>query len=171
MKRFVPIVLTFAAAMFCFLGCGKKTETVLEKSAASYPLPEPPLVADCEPGIPGGRLVIGELSDPKTFNPITSNEMSSRDVYRNIFSYLLELDAPTQEVKPSLAESWTNSPDGMTWTFKLRKGLRWSDGAPLTADDVVFTWNDVIYNPKIDNVTRDGFIISGKKSKSPSWMI
>ena len=68
-----------------------------------------------------------------------------------------------QTVKPGLAESWTNSPDGKTWTFKLRKNLRWSDGAPLTADDVVFTWNDVIYNPKIDNVTRDPFIINGKK--------
>jgi peptide/nickel transport system substrate-binding protein len=42
-------------------------------------------------------------------------------------------------VKPGLAESWTNSPDGKTWTFKLRKNLRWSDGEPLTADDVMFT--------------------------------
>ena len=49
-------------------------------------------------------------------------------------------------------------PDGKTWTFKLRKNLRWSDGEPLTADDVVFTWNDVIYNPDIDNVMRDPFI-------------
>ncbi len=41
--------------------------------------------------------------------------------------------------------------------------MRWSDGEPLTADDVLFTWNDVIYNTNIDNVTRDGFIIDGKK--------
>ena len=68
-------------------------------------------------------------------------------------------------VKPGLADFWTNSPDGKTWTFNLRKNLRWSDGAPLTADDVVFTWNDVIYNPNIDNVTRDQFIIDGKKFK------
>ena len=70
---------------------------------------------------------------------------------------------PSQQVTPGLAESWTNSPDGKTWTFKLRKNLRWSDGEPLTADDVVFTWNDVIYNPDIDNVMRDLFIIDGKK--------
>jgi len=163
MKRFAPIVLTFTAAIFCITGCGKKTETAPEKSTASYPLPEPPLVVNCEPGIPGGRMVIGELGDPKTFNPITSSEWSSRDIFRLMFSKLLELDAPTQEVVPSLAETWTNSPDGLNWTFKLRKGLRWSDGEPLTADDVVFTWNDVIYNTNIDNVTRDGFIIGGKK--------
>jgi peptide/nickel transport system substrate-binding protein len=163
MKRFVPILLVLAVAIFGLSGCEKNTETVPERSAASYPLPEPPLVAGCEPGIPGGRLVIGELGDPKTFNPITANETSSRDIYRLMFKKLLNLDCASQEIEPSLAESWTNSPDGKTWTFKLRKGLRWSDGEPITADDVVFTWKDVIYNPNIDNVMRDGFIIGGKK--------
>ena len=67
------------------------------------------------------------------------------------------IDSIAASVEPGLAESWTNSPDGKTWTFKLRKNLRWSDGEPLTADDVVFTWNDVIYNPDIDNVMRDAF--------------
>ncbi len=80
-----------------------------------------------------------------------------------MFKKLLELDCAAQEVGPSLAESWTNAPDGKTWTFKLRKGLRWSDGEPITADDVVFTWNDVIYNTNINNVKRDSFIIGGKK--------
>ena len=45
----------------------------------------------------------------------------------------------------------------------MRKNLHWSDGAPLTADDVVFTWNDIIYNPQIPNPVRDQFIIGGKK--------
>jgi peptide/nickel transport system substrate-binding protein len=76
---------------------------------------------------------------------------------------LLNLDVPSQQTTPGLAESWTNSPDGKTWTFKLRKNLRWSDGEPLTADDVVFTWNDIVYNPKIDNVTRDAFTLDGKQ--------
>ena len=120
-------------------------------------------MVDCQPGIRGGRLIICELGEPKTFNFITANEESSIDICRFMFWGLLNIDEPTQTVKPGLAESWTNSPDGKTWTFKLRKNLRWSDGAPLMADDVVFTWNDVIYNPKIDNVTRDPFIINGKK--------
>jgi peptide/nickel transport system substrate-binding protein len=162
MKRFTQVALMFAAAIFCFAGCGEKTETALETPAASYPLPDPPLVVKCDPGVPGGRLVIAELGDPKTFNPITANEASSLDIYRMMFWTLLNLDAPSQEVEPGLAESWTNSPDGKTWTMKLRKNLRWSDGEPLTADDVVFTCNDVIFNPKIDNVTRDSFMINGK---------
>jgi peptide/nickel transport system substrate-binding protein len=162
-KSSVLTAIALFAIGISLCGCGKKTETAPEKSAASYPLPDPPLVASCEPGLPGGRFVIGELGDPKTFNPITANEASSRDIYRLMFSFLLELDRQTQQIMPSLAESWTNSADGRTWTFKLRKNLRWSDGEPLMADDVVFTWNDVIYNTNIDNVTRDGFIIDGKK--------
>ena len=49
-------------------------------------------------------------------------------------------------VEPNLAESWTVSPDGSEYIFKLRKGAKWSDGTPFTADDVLFNMNDVIYN-------------------------
>jgi peptide/nickel transport system substrate-binding protein len=160
MNNFVRGLAVFAAAIFCFSGCGKKSET--EKSAASYPLPDPPLLADCSPGIPGGRLIVSTFGEPKTFNPITANENSSQEVYRFLFASLLGFDPIKQEIEPGLAESWTNAPDGKTWTFKLRKNLRWSDGEPLTADDVVFTMNDVIYNPKIDNVTRDALMVGGK---------
>jgi peptide/nickel transport system substrate-binding protein len=161
---FVPTAVAAAAAVIGLSGCSKNSGNVASaNSATNYPLPEPPLVATCQPGIPGGRLVITELGDPKTFNPITANETSSQDILRFMFASLLGFDVPTQRVEPGLAASWTNSPDGKTWTFKLRKNLRWSDGAPLTADDVVFTWNGVIYNPKIDNVMRDAFIIAGKK--------
>jgi peptide/nickel transport system substrate-binding protein len=163
MKKNCLKAVGILAAAIALSGCGKNSANSPEKSAASYPLPEPPVIVDCQPGIRGGRLVICELGEPKTFNYITANEESSIDICRFMFWGLLNLDEPTQTVKPGLAESWTNSADGKTWTFKLRKNLRWSDGAPLTADDVVFTWNDVIYNPKIDNVTRDPFIINGKK--------
>ncbi|MGD0349634.1 MAG: ABC transporter substrate-binding protein [Verrucomicrobiota bacterium] len=162
-NSFARNVVVFAALMVCLSGCSKKSENAIsEKSAANYPLPEPPVVVDCTPGVPGGRLVVAELADPKTFNPIMANEASSIDICRYMFWSLLNFDVPAQEIKPGLAELWTNSPDGKTWTFKLRKNLRWSDGAPLTADDVVFTWNEIIYNPAINTVTRDPFIIDGK---------
>jgi peptide/nickel transport system substrate-binding protein len=147
-------------------GCGKKSETQSDvptpsKTDASHPLPPSPLVARCEPGQPGGRVVIATIADPKTFNPITANETSSTDIIMKLFSGLVWIDAPTQEIYPSLAESWSVEPDNKTWTFHLRKGVRWSDGQPFTADDVVFTW-EVIYNPAIINVTVDQFRIDGK---------
>jgi peptide/nickel transport system substrate-binding protein len=145
-------------------GCGKKTESATpEKNAASYPLPDPPLVADCEPGIPGGRLVVALYGDPKTFNPITANEQSSEEIYRHLFASLLGFDWPSQQVTPGLAEAWTNSPDFKTWTFKLRKNLRWSDGEPITADDVVFTCNELIYNPDFNPVIADALQVDGRK--------
>ncbi|MEQ2008093.1 MAG: ABC transporter substrate-binding protein [Limisphaerales bacterium] len=126
------------------------------------PAAEPPQVADCPPGVRGGRLVIATFGDPKTFNPITENESSSRDIVRLLFVSLVDFDWATETVKPGIAHAWSVEPDQRTWTFKLRKGVKWSDGQPLTADDVVFTWNDVIYNPHIINVTRDLFTIDGK---------
>ena len=82
-----------AAAIACLSGCGKKPETASDRNPPpSYPLPDPPLVANCEPGIPGGRLVVASFGDPKTFNPITANESSSKDIYRLLFASLLGFD-------------------------------------------------------------------------------
>ena len=163
----VQVAAVFGTVLLCLSGCGKNGETASSGTPATnnYPLPDLPVVVDCPPGVRGGKFIISEIGEPKTFNYITANEQSSVDICRFMFWNLLNLDEPTQKVKPGLAEFWTNSPDGKTWTFRLRKNLRWSDGEPLTADDVVFTWNDIIYNPSIDNVTRDAFIIEGKKLK------
>lgn len=155
-----------AVATLLFTGC-KKEEAAPPGGKPGAPatgkaLTDPPQIADCEPGTRGGRLVIATFGDPKTFNPITENESSSRDIIRLLFIALVEFDWQTEQVKPGLAHAWTVEPDQITWTFKLRKGVKWSDGQPLTADDVVFTWNDVIYNPHIINVTRDLFTIDGK---------
>jgi peptide/nickel transport system substrate-binding protein len=142
--------------------CGSKENTSSSKSPDSTSLPVPPLVSRAEPGIRGGRCVISTFSDPKTFNPITANESSSTDIITKMFAGLLSLDVPKQEILPGLAESWEVGSDNKTYTFHLRKGLRWSDGKPLNADDVVFTWNDVIYNTNIVNVIVDQFRLDGK---------
>lgn len=165
-KVFAGTALVLTAVVFGLTGCGNNSATTTaSNTVTNAPLPEPPLVAPCAPGIRGGRLVIATYGDPKTFNPVTANEQTSEEIYRHLFASLVNLDWPSQQPIPGLAKAWTNSPDGKTWTLTLRKNLRWSDGEPLTADDVVFTWNDVIYNPDIDNVMRDAFIIGGKKFK------
>lgn len=164
-KNIILLLSVFAACSF--FGCGSKTEPTSSSGGTpaanqNVPLPDPPFVAKCEPGTPGGRLVIATFGDPKTLNPITANEGSSQDIYRFIFASLLGYDWPAQEVTPGLAQSWTVEPDNKTYTFKLRKNLKWSDGAPLTADDVIFTFNDIIYNPDIVNVTVDVLRVDGK---------
>lgn len=163
--RFLQLAGVLITIAFCLFGCGKKAETSAPQNPApaNYPLPDPPVVVNCQPGIRGGELILCSLREPKTFNFLISDESASRYIGRFMFWGLLNFDVPTQTIKPALAESWTNSPDGKTWTFKLRKNLFWSDGTPLTADDVIFTWNDIVYNPQIPNPVRDEFIINGKK--------
>lgn len=144
-------------------GCGKSGQSGGSSAAkGDYPLPKNPALSECETGVRGGRLVITDFAGPKTFNPVTANEGSSENIIRLIFSGLTTIDAPTQKVLPALAESWSVDSDKKTWTLKLRQGVRWSDGEPFTADDVVFTWNDLVYNPDIVNVTVDAFRINGK---------
>lgn len=110
------------------------------------------------------RLVLSTLSDPKTFNPVLSQE------YPNIFGFTFEgltgTDGLTGDTVPALAESWDIADEGKTLVFTLRPGLRWSDGAPLTADDVVFTYQ-VVFNPEIPSNSRDGFRI-GPQGLLPS---
>ena len=93
-----------------------------------------------EPGVPGGRFVIGVTSDARTLNPIMSNETSSSEVSDRLFTALTEFDNIAQKVRPALARSWETSPDGRTWTWHLRRGARFSDGHPITAEDVLFSF-------------------------------
>ena len=152
-------------ALLCaaiFAGCERKSGDSASRRPAKYPLPEPPLVSPCEPGRYGGRLALTSAGSPQTFNPFTANDAASMDVIQLLFSGLVNMDWPTQEIRPALAESWLVEPDQKTWTFKLRHGVRWNDGRPLTADDVVFTWNDIIYNPEIKTVMGELFRAGGK---------
>ena len=110
------------------------------------------------------QLVYAILSDPKTFNPALSNESP------NIFGYVgegLVTENGKGEVKPALAESWTISPDAKSITLKLKPNLKWSDGQPLTIDDVAFTFNEVYFNEEIPTDTRDILKI-GKDRKLPT---
>jgi len=109
----------------------------------THALPDSPRVANCEPGIPGGRLFLALPRQSQDLQPRPRYRRRSDGVIRLLFSSLVQVNMETQQAEPGLAESWTVAPDQKIWTFKLRKNLHWSDGQPLTADDVLFTWNDV----------------------------
>jgi peptide/nickel transport system substrate-binding protein len=155
MKPCFAFAIALVAVAATLGGCSKKSH--------GHALPEPPRVASCEPGIPGGRLVLTAGGSPRTFNPLIAVDPGSDSVVRMLFSSLVSINFQSQEVEPGLAELWSVAPDQKTWTFKLRKNLRWSDGEPLTADDVVFTWNEIMYNPKYNQTTYDLFRSNGKK--------
>ena len=163
-----------AAALFLLVGlgvlgltslsCGRSGSQSASSSAASdtenYPRPEDADVFTGS-GKRGGRIVYAVISEPKTFNRITENEQSSREILDQMVNGLTSTDNVTQQVVPALAKSW-ESTDGRTWTFHLRKGVRWSDGAPFTADDVIFSF-EVLYDAKVNASMADLLTIGGQK--------
>jgi peptide/nickel transport system substrate-binding protein len=88
---------------------------------------------------PGGRYVEGVAGNPRFLNPLFSqfNELD-QDICSLLFSGLVALDEQGKPI-PALAERWEVSPDGLLYTFHLRQGVRWHDGVPFTAEDVLFT--------------------------------
>lgn len=93
--------------------------------------------------------VVAGISEPQgIFNPYFFVNGWDENVTNVIFSRLIDWDSHGNLV-PGLAESWTVSPDGKTYTIKLRPNLTFSDGSPLSAEDVAFTLS-VLYDPKYD---------------------
>ncbi|WP_089323682.1 ABC transporter substrate-binding protein [Desulfurobacterium atlanticum] len=118
-----------------------------------------------EKGIYGGTLYDSTSSDPKTFNPVFAHETSSTVAVAGIFEGLTDVDIKTLKPAGRLAVSWEFKDNGTTWVFHLRKDVRWSDGKPFTADDVVFTYNKIYFNPEYPNSVKDMFEIDGKLPK------
>lgn len=100
-------------------------------------------------------LISTVIGEPKTFNYLLTQESTSTDVLALMYEGLIGIDYTTNEIVPALAESWTVSEDGLTIVYTLKENLQWSDGEPLTVDDVVFTYNDLILNEEIPTDNRD----------------
>lgn len=119
------------------------------------------LRATSEPGIRGGKLVITLRSEPRTFNPATAVDQNSLGVNARLQADLIHINRATQKTEPALAKSWTVSKDGTRFTLKLRRGLRFSDGEPFNADDVIFSFK-VYQDEQVHSSQRDLLIINGK---------
>jgi peptide/nickel transport system substrate-binding protein len=91
-------------------------------------------------------LRVGFTEAVDNLNPFIGYTVSDYDLYHLNYDYLVGVDAATLKPRPELALSWSWTPDGKTWTFKLRPGVKWQDGVPFTAKDVAFTYNYIIKN-------------------------
>jgi peptide/nickel transport system substrate-binding protein len=135
-------------------GCRQRSTDVADYTDP-HPLPdEPKIVTVRTPGRYGGRFVLGQTGNPRTFNAMMANESSSGDITNLTFSSLVDYDNETQEIEQGLAKSWEVAPDGVTWTFHLRKGAKFSDGHPMTAQDVLFSFQ-VALDPAVHPSSQD----------------
>jgi peptide/nickel transport system substrate-binding protein len=122
---------------------------------------EESLVVPGEVGRSGGRLVVSLRGEPKTLNPLIAADARSREVIGVMQADLVHINRATQLTEPALAKSWKVSADGLEYTLMLRKGLKFSDGQPLGADDVVFTFR-VYLDENVHAPQRDLLIVDGK---------
>jgi len=107
-----------------------------------------------------GDLVFALGGEISILNPILSADSASSSVEGPIFNGLTKINEKL-EIVPDLAERWTVSKDGKVFTFFLRRGVKWHDGASFTARDVKFTF-DSILDPKVNSVRRSDYIIEGR---------
>jgi peptide/nickel transport system substrate-binding protein len=148
LRRWLSVVLTLILLVSSGLALGGCNPTTLKTEAAQV-----------------SQIVLHSLSDPKTFNYSLKNE------FPNIFPFTFEgltfANEFTGKIEPGLAESWESFDNNRRYIFTLREGLKWSDGTPLTADDVIFTYQDIVFNPGIATDQKDVLKI-GSKGLFPS---
>ena len=114
-----------------------------------------------EIGNPGGRITVALRTDPKTLNPILALDVTSREVIGAMQADLVHINRQTQRTEPALASSWKVSSDGRKYTLQLRRDVKFSDGVPFTADDVVFTFQ-LYLDEALSSPQRDLLIIDDK---------
>ena len=110
----------------------------------------------------GGKLVSSAIGEgPKTFNPFNSKDNISSIMSDIMYDGLLTTHPVTGQSVPKLAKSFEIQ-NGTDYIIHLRHGIKWSDGKPITADDVVFTWKEIIFGGYGNTSTRDSVIIDGQ---------
>lgn len=136
-KKFLAILLT-AAMVAGLTACGSTAEQgAAGNNTESGTEAEAPAAAE------GGKTLAVQIGpDPETIDPALNSAVDGGNMILHAFECLLTIDKDGN-LAPGQAESWETSEDGLTWTFYLRDGLKWSDGSALTANDFVYSWKRV----------------------------
>jgi oligopeptide transport system substrate-binding protein len=126
----MPLLLLAVAAAVALAGCQDKVQ---------------------RPACPAGQVCLeyGNETEPLTLDPQTANLITEGRIIGDLMVGLTT-EAPDGSPVPGVAQSWTTSTDGLTWTFKLRDA-QWSDGTPLTADDFVYSYRRIL-DPKTASI-------------------
>ncbi|GAA4019898.1 ABC transporter substrate-binding protein [Allokutzneria multivorans] len=111
---------------------------------------------------PGPVLRVGLLQNIDSLNPFLAVFQSSTELGRLMYDFLNANAAKDNSPAPGLAEKWESSPDKLTWTYTIRSGAKWTDGTPITAKDVAFTYNLMVTNDAA--ATANGSFVSTFKS-------
>ncbi|MFB5763333.1 ABC transporter substrate-binding protein [Paenibacillus medicaginis] len=132
-KRWYSMFVMMLAAVIALVGCGGGS------GESADPAAEPP--ADQGDASQNNTLIFGRGGDSVALDPSITTDGESSKVSKQIFDTLLVYEEGSTKVKPSLAESYEVSADGLVYTFKLKSGVKFHDGTDFNADAVVFNFN------------------------------
>ena len=121
----------------------------------------PPVTSDATPSA-GGKLVASLRREPKHFNRLVAADQPAQLTAILTQATLLRSNPITGVLEPRLATNWTSSPDGLTHTFTLRNNVKFSDGVPFTAADVLFTFQ-ALYDPVVNSPLGGQLLIADKQ--------
>ena len=142
------------------IGCSKPNIREFKQ----MPVPEDARVLSQTPGETGGIFIQSEAGELATLNPLVASDASSGAAIGLLLGALTSYDWVKGEVIPGLAKSWDIGKDQKTFTFHLRKGVFWSDGAPFSADDIIFSYK-CYYDDRFPNRTKFFLTIEGEPCK------
>lgn len=149
MPREIKLLLFYgllATVALAHLSCGSGADKSTQRNSAS------------------SRLVISKSAGPRTFNRLISADEQTNSIADCMMGRLIRINRQTQQPEAELATSWQTSPDGKMFTCELRREVKFSDGAPFTADDVLFTFQ-VLSDPAINSPSSDPFDFDGQRMK------
>jgi peptide/nickel transport system substrate-binding protein len=118
-----------------------------------------------EPGQQGGTLTLSIADAPQTFFYYGVIDPNHQTINLQMFDPLVEYNLETYEIEPALATSWEVSEDGRIWAFQLREGVTWHDGEPFTAEDVVFTYEQIVMNEETRAGDVGEFVFDGERAE------
>lgn len=126
-----------AAAALAIAGCGGSSTTLSSRHSGGASF----YTGGAPGGTPvrGGRIVIDQSEQVTTLDPLTSEVTGNNDINQQFVEGLVELPTGSKEVKPALATSWTINPQATIYTFHIREGVKFSNGEPLTGEDVLYS--------------------------------
>ena len=155
MKLITPKLFLLLSALFALIGaaCGP--------AAGPTPINEAP-AADRGVGQRGGSITYRFSSPPRTYNYLLAEDEAS--IILTFFllnDHLVSFDPLVQEFRPEIAESWSLGDDGRTLAITLREGVKFSDGRPVTSDDVIFTLESIYDKRTNSPAFRDAMLVSG----------
>lgn len=144
------IALIFLLSLFSFVisSCGKGDRKTNDNKQNQVNTNISPV--DTTGAVSGDWVIIREMADAEKLNPIVSNDASASEIDGYIFEQLNQIDNITYDLIPWLAELPEESPDHLSYTYRLKKNVKFSDGQPMTGEDVIFTIK-VIKNPYADD--------------------